>query len=239
MHSVAEVESSESKGDLVACWQNRENLELLVADELADPDAHQRYPSLFVHLAECRDCRAIYLLLRDTLLAEQRDRLTPIPTSPPVPSFGESPDERVPWRRQCGRSPHPFPLIFNIAYEFLSKALRGPQLAFVRGEIAEDGERDILLLADAVPTEQGDLIAEVTIHHRIDQVGSIDLEIQLVSDWTLPDGLGANLSWADVQRSEPVTDDGKVYFHDFALSNLIEQKSDEVEADLTLAFVCN
>ena len=237
--SVAEVDVLESQERAVPCQHSQENLELLVTAEMAGLDVRQRYSTLLAHLAECRDCQIAYSLLRSTLRAEREDRLIPVPTSPPESSPLQSPVKRAPWRRQSGRSPAPFPLTFHVARDFLGKALRGPQLAFARGEAAEDSERDILLLADVVPTEQGDLMAEVTIHRRVDQVGSIDLEIQLVSDWILPDGLLANLSWAGTQRSEPITDDGKVYFHNLSLSNLTGQESDKVKADLTLAFVCD
>lgn len=237
--SIAEVGNPESQTSLITCRQSQENLELLVTGEIAGLDVRQRYSTLIAHLAECRNCQIAYSLLRGILRAEREERLMPVPTSLPVSSHLPLSGKRAPWRRQSGQSPSPFPLTFHIAREFISMALRGPQLAFVRGEVAEEEERETLLLADMLPTEQGDLVAEVTIHQRVDQVDAIDLKIQLASDWILPDGLWVNLSWAGIQCSEPVTSDGKVSFHNLPLSSLTEQESDKVKADLTLAFVCN
>jgi hypothetical protein len=224
--------------DSVACQQCQENLDLLVSDELAAHDIQQKYPDLLAHIAACQDCAATYHLLKDTLSAGQETdqafaSCPSISTSERVVS-----DNRQPWQYKLGHSPAPFPLSFQVAREFIAKALRGPQLAFVRGETSERIEHGNLLFAEVIPTPQGDLFMEAVIDRHIEDRQAIDLHVFLVSNWVFPDNLRVNLFWGDIRLSETMTASGQVSFCDLPLDDLTETALDRITSDLILDFVC-
>ncbi|HDD24186.1 MAG TPA: hypothetical protein ENF52_01980 [Chloroflexi bacterium] len=218
------------------CAEVKDLLDMVVTDELAGVDVGVRYPAVMAHLQHCDRCRTIYTLLRDTLQPREE---TPLPPSAPVPppnlSFLDT-EEESPWRRIVQDPSLLFPLTFEIARNFIRRALCGPRLASVRGGLEAYGERRTLLLADWVTTEQGDWIVEVTAHRRADRPEVLELEARLVSDEPLPPGLHVALSWADQHLSAPVDNEGAARFHDLPLSHLIEPQSGAIKDDLTITF---
>jgi hypothetical protein len=228
--AIAGAKGIESEREL-SCEECREELDILVADQLAGHDVAQRHPTLFAHLNTCKECRVAYLLLLDILMTE-RDTPSPAVTSPPV-------KRSTPWRREGALFSPSLPLTFHIARDFFAKLLRGPQLAFARGASAEDAtlEREGLLLYDIVPFEQGDLIVEFVTHRRLSLPQVVDLEIRLVSDWSLPSGLQIHLTAGDIQRLENVDGAGRAWFRELPVDHLLPVESDPSEAELTLTFV--
>jgi hypothetical protein len=224
LQAVAEVEGDE---EAITCEQCQEMLDLLAADHLAGEGILQRHLATLLHLARCQQCRTLYLALLDTLLAEREGQLEPlsIPQRPPAL-----------WKKEGGSPARPFPLTFHVEREFLHRVLRGPQLASARGQAAANGERSTLLLSDIVMTEQGELIAAVSLHRRIARRKSIDLEVQLISDWELPDNLQVQLCCANLQRSLQLSGDGKACFEGIPLADLMAPSGDPIEFALRLTF---
>jgi hypothetical protein len=225
----------DQEGRPMSCQACLENLDLIAVDELSGRDVLRRYPDLFRHLLECDDCHAAYLLLRETLRSESREDAPLMLSSHALPS----PSTEVPWERVEGDAVHPFPLTFEIARDFISRALRGPQLAFARGEGASPEQQTALLLTDLLQTEQGAYVTEATMHRRVDRLDVIDLEIRLVNEVPLPEDLMARISWADVHRSMPVAETKAITFRDLPLSRLTDPQTGEIEAGLTLTFTCD
>ena len=225
--------------DSIACQQCQENLDLLVSDELAALDIRQKYPDLLAHITTCEDCAMAYHSLKEALAAGQESHKAPASHSSMRTSKPLLSGNHQPWRYKLGHSPIPFPLSFQVAREFITKALRGPQLAFVRGETSASTKHGNLLFAEIMATERGDLFLEAVIDRRIDHPQMIDLHVFLVSNWTFPDNLQVNLFWGDIQLSETMTADGQVSFRDLLLVDLTTETTiDKISSDLILDFVC-
>ncbi len=213
------------------CQTCRDNLDLIAVDELAGRDILHRYPALVLHLTGCGACRAAYLQLRETLRSESQEEVQLMFAAPtPVLSSPETP-----WKRVEGPA-GPFPLRFELARGVISRALRGPQLTFARGEDVSTA-RTALLLADLMETEQGAYVTEVTLHRYITRPDLIDLEIRLVNEAPLPAGLTVRIACADVHRSAPVVEGEPVTFRDLPLARLTHPQTGEVRSDLTLTFI--
>jgi hypothetical protein len=89
-----------------------------------------------------------------------------------------------------------------------------------RGATVQDGTVETLVFIDVILTQDGDLIAEVSLQRRIDRPETVDLEVKLTSGWTLPKTLSATLSWGTRQKSAPVAEDGIALFTDIPVSSL-------------------
>ncbi|MGD1992743.1 MAG: hypothetical protein PVI59_06085 [Anaerolineae bacterium] len=218
----------------MSCQTCRDNFDLIAVDELAGRDILRRYPDLFRHLIECQECRAAYLLLRETLRSESGED-APLMLASPTPLLSSI---QPPWRRVKGDSARLFPLAFEIARDFISRALRGPQLAFARGENSSPEKQTTLVLADLLQAEQANYVIEATIHRRIECPDLIDLEIRLVNEVPLREGLTVHVSWANIHRSAPVVEGEAVTFRDLPLSQLTDPQTDQIKADLALTFAC-
>jgi hypothetical protein len=231
--AITEVEAVKENEGVVTCQQCQESLDLLVVDEREGFDVRQRYPEVLAHLAECNDCRTTYTLLQAALSSDE-EQLEATSLSSVAPISSRSVDEFPVWPRQGALSSQPFPVTLRVVRDLISKALCGPQLAFVRGQTAEEGEHTALLLADVVTTEQGDLVIEVTTHWCIERPQVIDLEVQLTTDCALPESLKATMYWGSIRRSQPVDAEGEARFQDLPLSQVIEPSSDLINDDLVL-----
>jgi hypothetical protein len=145
----------------------------------------------------------------------------------------------APWQRIESNTSTPFPLRFEVARDFLSRALQGPQLASVRGEVASDEVQTTLLLADLFQTGEASYVTEASILRYVDRPDSVDLEVRLTSDELPSPGLTVQLIWANVHRRASITEAEPVVFRDLPLSQLVDPRTRKVKADLFLAFACD
>ena len=230
LHTIAHIEDQGST--TMSCQTCRENLDLIAVDELAGRDIFRQYPDLILHLIACQECRAAYLLLRETLRSEQDENM-PLMISAPNPLLEST---QAPWRCVEGPSADSLPLRFEVACDFITRALRGPQLALARGEKIGEEDRTTLLLADFVQIKQTTYVVQVSSYRRVDEPESIDLEVRLANEDPLPEELTIYLAWADIRRSTSISGTETVYFRNLPLSELIDPQTGEVQADLALTF---
>jgi len=215
LQALADIE--EQEGELITCEQCQENIDSLVTDRLAEQSVLRHHLPTILHLLKCPECRTLYATVLDTLLAER-------------------PKQPSPWHKKSGPPSQPFPLIFHIASEFVQRALRGPQLALARGDAAAVEELDSLLLSDIVPAEQGEIIAMVTLHRHVTRLDFVDLEVQLISDWALPQDIQAHLSWGGLELARPLEPSGTVNFDDIPIAQVTNLDDDLAASNLKLTF---
>lgn len=230
LYVIAHIEDQGST--TMSCQTCRENLDLIAVDELAGRDIFRQYPDLILHLISCQDCRAAYIILRETLRSEQ-DENTPLMISAPNPLLEST---QAPWKRVEGPSANSLPLRFEVACDFITRALRGPQLALARGEEISEEDRTTLLLADFLQIEQSTYVVKASLYRRLDDPESIDLEVRLANEDPLPEELTVYLTWADIRRSTSIAGTETVYFRNLPLSELIDPQTGEIQADLALTF---
>lgn len=226
--------AAEKRSEMMSCKTCRDNLDLIAVDELAGRDISHLYPELFRHLVGCSTCRAAYLLLRETLRSESQED-TPLMLASPTAELS-SPE--APWRRIESNASTPFPLRFEVARDFLSRALQGPRLASVRGEVASDEVQATLLLADLFQTDEASYVTEASILRYVDRPDSVDLEVRLTSDEFPSPELTLQLTWANVHRRASITEAEPVTFRDLPLSQLVNPQTRKIKADLFLTFAC-
>ncbi|MBN1180138.1 MAG: hypothetical protein JXD18_13080, partial [Anaerolineae bacterium] len=154
--AIVTTAAPEEMSPSLTCQECQDNMDLLVIDDLAGRVSFQQHLALLAHLTECKTCRSAYLILRD-LLSEG--------TTPPLPAERPSVSTRPgDWMQSL------LPLTFEVVHESINRALRGPQLAAMRGDAsAEDEEHRTLAYIDALLTEHEDLIVEVSVLRSLAQ----------------------------------------------------------------------
>lgn len=230
LYAIAHIE--DQKSTAVFCQTCRENLDLVAVDELGGRDIFRQYPDLILHLTSCQDCRAAYLLLRETLRSEQ-DENTPLMISAPNPLLEST---QAPWRRVEGLSAGSLPLRFEVARDFITCALRGPQLASTRGEKIGEEDQSMLLLADLLQTKEGTYVAEATMYRYVDRPNSVDLEVRLTGDDPIPSDLTIHILWSDLRRSAPIVEGRATWFDSLPLTELVDSQTGNIKSDLKLTF---
>ncbi len=131
--------------------------------------------------------------------------------------------------------PPTFPRLLRIAASMLEMALRGPQLAGVRGTHDQKSRRT-LLMHDLISTPEGELIVDIELQRPPYPSDTFNLQVRMVSERELPKGLQVGLAWGEVERTEPLGPTGQAILGDLPLQYLYLPEDEEPPSQLLLSF---
>jgi hypothetical protein len=207
----------------LSCEECQAVLDRYLADELAGCDVRALYPAVWRHLHTCARCREAYNLIIDTLTREQRGELPRLPQQvSPRLSFLQPRSPDAPWTahlrsRLAGAS---FGLVFTFNLAYLRTLLSPPALVAARAEEPFLAPVAHLLLSDTVPVGDQTLAVEVTATRHPEQPDRLALQALIIGSASLPESLGARLTWAGETRTAPVDVQGRVDFGEVSLATL-------------------
>jgi hypothetical protein len=220
----AQAEPIQRSGEsAMSCEECQAVLDLYLDEVLEGHEGRSMYPAVWQHLQTCAHCREAYDLLIDTLTRERRGELPRLRHRvAPRLSFLRPHSADAPWttRLRSRLAGAPFGLAFSFNLAYLQTLLSPPVAVPARMEKPISSPATHLLLSDTVPVGEQTLAVEVMATRHPEQPDRLVLQALIIGSASLPESLGARLTWAGQTRTALVDADGQVDFGEVSLANL-------------------